>query len=130
MVKKIAKRMVHNCRTSLGDPIFYDNFTMQEMKVALEGNVDPHSLKPFSQLKFDSDRIHFQTELLTRVCKGSDIPVFTRQTALETIRGLPHSALKIYTDGSMGDRGISGACTLRHLMAYLTSRLGTLTTVL
>ncbi|GFS90074.1 putative RNA-directed DNA polymerase from transposon BS [Trichonephila clavipes] len=71
------------------------------------GNVEPHSLMPFSHFKFDSDRIHFQTELLTRVCKGSDIPEFTRQIALETIHGILHSALKIYTDGSMG--GISGS---------------------
>ncbi|GFS75261.1 uncharacterized protein TNCV_719561 [Trichonephila clavipes] len=73
------------------------------------GNAEPQSLKPFSHLKFDSDRIHFQIELLTRVCNGSDIPEFTRQIALETIHGLPHSALKIYTDGSMGGGGISGS---------------------
>ncbi|GFW47635.1 putative RNA-directed DNA polymerase from transposon BS [Trichonephila clavipes] len=36
-VKKIAKIMVHNCSTSfLGDPIFYNKFTMQEISVALE----------------------------------------------------------------------------------------------
>ncbi|GFY80135.1 hypothetical protein TNIN_245741 [Trichonephila inaurata madagascariensis] len=36
-VNKIDKRMVHNCRTSsLGDPIFYHNFSMQEMGVTLE----------------------------------------------------------------------------------------------
>ncbi|GFX19784.1 RNase H domain-containing protein [Trichonephila clavipes] len=58
---------------------------------------------------FDSDRIHFQTELLTRVCKGSDVPEFTRQIALDTSHGIPHSALKISTDGSMGDGGISGS---------------------
>ncbi|GFX36274.1 uncharacterized protein TNCV_4931871 [Trichonephila clavipes] len=29
--------------------------------------------------------------------------------ALETIHGIPHSALKIYTDGSMGDGDISGS---------------------
>ncbi|GFV17108.1 hypothetical protein TNCV_3632711 [Trichonephila clavipes] len=72
-------------------------------------NVEPLSLKSFSRFKFNSDRIHFQTELLTKVCKRSDIPEFTRQIALETIHGIPHSALKISTDGSMGDGGISGS---------------------
>ncbi|GFV49255.1 uncharacterized protein TNCV_237891 [Trichonephila clavipes] len=50
-----------------------------------------------------------KTELLTRICKRSDIPEFARQIALEIIHGIPHSALKIYTDGSMGDGGISGS---------------------
>ncbi|GFX59696.1 uncharacterized protein TNCV_1777361 [Trichonephila clavipes] len=72
------------------------------------GNVEPHSLKPFSHLQFDSDRVNFQTDLLTRVCKGFDIPEFTRHFSLETIHGIPHSSLKINIDGSMGDGGISG----------------------
>ncbi|GFX81586.1 uncharacterized protein TNCV_4179261 [Trichonephila clavipes] len=66
-----------------------------------------HSLKPFSHFKFDSNRIHFQTELLTRVCKRFDIPEFTSQRALKTIHDISHSVLKIYSDGSMGDCGIS-----------------------
>ncbi|GFU12193.1 hypothetical protein TNCV_1212301 [Trichonephila clavipes] len=41
------------------------------------------------------------------MCKRSDLPEFTRQAALETIHDIPHLALKIYTDGSMGDGGIS-----------------------
>ncbi|GFU15680.1 RNase H domain-containing protein [Trichonephila clavipes] len=31
------------------------------------------------------------------------------QLALETINGIPQSSLKIYTDGSRGDKGISGS---------------------
>ncbi|GFU22025.1 RNase H domain-containing protein [Trichonephila clavipes] len=38
-----------------------------------------------------------------------DIPEFTAQIVLETIHGIPHSALKIYTDGNMCDGGISGS---------------------
>ncbi|GFW24429.1 DUF4817 domain-containing protein [Trichonephila clavipes] len=49
------------------------------------------------------------TELVARVCKRSDISEFTGQVALETIHGIPHLALKIYADGSMGDGGISGS---------------------
>ncbi|GFV43019.1 uncharacterized protein TNCV_3680441 [Trichonephila clavipes] len=48
-------------------------------------------------------------QLLTRVCKDSDIPGFTRQIDLETIHGIPYSALKIYTDGSICDGGTSGS---------------------
>ncbi|GFU40226.1 hypothetical protein TNCV_3624551 [Trichonephila clavipes] len=59
---------------------------------------------------FDSVRIHFHTELLTKVRKGSDIPEFTRQIVIEKMHGIPHSALKIYTDSSFGDNGISGSC--------------------
>ncbi|GFY26122.1 putative DD41D transposase [Trichonephila clavipes] len=33
----------------------------------------------------------------------------TRQIALETIHGVPHSVLKIYTDGRLGDGSISGS---------------------
>ncbi|GFW37133.1 hypothetical protein TNCV_5020311 [Trichonephila clavipes] len=73
------------------------------------GSVEPHSFKPFFHFEFDSDRIHFQTELLIRVSKRSNIPEFTRQIALETIHGIPHSALKIYTNDSMDDSGISGS---------------------
>ncbi|GFX47882.1 RNase H domain-containing protein [Trichonephila clavipes] len=149
--------MVHNCRTySLGDSIFYDKFTMQEMSVALEamhcrkspgsdnmhgpmvkhlGDKDYQRLLEIFNLSwklgrlpwewkraiiipvenpgkdsssvespsfFDLDRIHFQTELLTRMCKGSDVPEFTRQISLETIHAIPHSALKIYTGGISG----------------------------
>ncbi|GFV87886.1 hypothetical protein TNCV_781681 [Trichonephila clavipes] len=83
------------------------------------------SLKPFSHPKFDSNRIHFRTELLTKVCNESNIPEFARQIALETIHDVPPSALEIYTDGSsMDDGGISGsgAHTLKYLMVHLTSR--------
>ncbi|GFX15930.1 hypothetical protein TNCV_522371 [Trichonephila clavipes] len=73
------------------------------------GNVEGHFLKPLSHFKFDSDRIHFQSELLTRVGIRPDIPEFTRQIVLETIHCILHSAIKIYTDGSMGDSGISGS---------------------
>ncbi|GFX22577.1 uncharacterized protein TNCV_2785121 [Trichonephila clavipes] len=73
------------------------------------GLFEPHSLKQFSYFKFDSDRIHFQTEVLTRVFKRPDIPEFTRQIALETIHSIPYSALKIYTDGRKNDGGIFGS---------------------
>ncbi|GFX46727.1 transposase [Trichonephila clavipes] len=39
----------------------------------------------------------------------SNVGFQTRQIAPETIRGIPHSVLKIYTDGSMDDGGISGS---------------------
>ncbi|GFW79756.1 uncharacterized protein TNCV_2589761 [Trichonephila clavipes] len=75
----------------------------------LSSDVKPHSLKLFSYFKFDSDRIHFQIELLNRVRKKSNVPEFARQMALETIHGIPHSALKIYIDGSMSNSDISGS---------------------
>ncbi|GFX54348.1 uncharacterized protein TNCV_3824471 [Trichonephila clavipes] len=74
----------------------------------LSGNVE-HSLKPFPHLMFSSFQIHFQTDLLIRVSKGLVTSEFTRQIALQTIHGIPHSALKIYTDGSTGYGGISGS---------------------
>ncbi|GFV69023.1 RNase H domain-containing protein [Trichonephila clavipes] len=53
-------------------------------------------------------RSHILTELLTRMCKKSDIPEFTGQISLEIIHGIPHSVSRIYSEGSMGDSGISG----------------------
>ncbi|GFX44433.1 RNase H domain-containing protein [Trichonephila clavipes] len=83
-----------------------------------------------SYILFDSDRIHFLIELLTKVCKGSDIPEFTRQIAIETMHGLPHSAFKIYTDSSMGDGGMSGSgVQVETPDGDLISRLGILSTV-
>ncbi|GFW15110.1 hypothetical protein TNCV_172571 [Trichonephila clavipes] len=46
---------------------------------------------------------------LTSVTKSSEIPALVNQLALETINGIPQSSLKIYTDGSRGEKGISGS---------------------
>ena len=41
--------------------------------------------------------------------KNIENPALIKQLALETINGIPQSSLKIYTDGSRGDGGISGS---------------------
>ncbi|GFU64677.1 RNase H domain-containing protein [Trichonephila clavipes] len=55
------------------------------------------------------DGIYFHDQLLTSVTKSSEIPALVNQLALETINGIPQSSLKIYTDGSRGEKGISGS---------------------
>ncbi|GFT01738.1 putative RNA-directed DNA polymerase from transposon BS [Trichonephila clavipes] len=55
------------------------------------------------------DGIYFYDQLLTSVTKSSEIPALVNQLALETINGIPQSSLKIYTDGSRGEKSISGS---------------------
>ncbi|GFW73997.1 uncharacterized protein TNCV_545211 [Trichonephila clavipes] len=71
-------------------------------------DVEPHSLS-FTGAGLELDVIYFHDQLLTSVTKSSEIPALVNQLALETVNGIPQSSLKIYTDGSRGDKGISGS---------------------
>ncbi|GFT12680.1 uncharacterized protein TNCV_5094501 [Trichonephila clavipes] len=71
-------------------------------------DVEPHSLS-FTGAGLELDGIYFHDQLLTSVTKSSQIPALVNQLALETINGIPQSSLKIYTDGSRGEKGISGS---------------------
>ncbi|GFX00993.1 RNase H domain-containing protein [Trichonephila clavipes] len=71
-------------------------------------DVEPHSLS-FTGAGLEFDGIYFHDQLLTSVTKSSEIPALVNQLALETINGIPQSSLKIYTDGSRGEKGISGS---------------------
>ncbi|GFW23490.1 probable RNA-directed DNA polymerase from transposon BS [Trichonephila clavipes] len=70
-------------------------------------DVEPHSLS-FAGTGLELDGIYFYDQLLTSVTKSSEIPALVNQLVLETINGIPQSSLKIYTDGSRGEKGISG----------------------
>ncbi|GFY00378.1 putative RNA-directed DNA polymerase from transposon BS [Trichonephila clavipes] len=71
-------------------------------------DVEPDSLS-FTGAGLEFDGIYFHDQLLTSVTKSSEIPALVNQLALETISGIPQSYLKIYTDGSRGEKGISGS---------------------
>ncbi|GFV59126.1 putative RNA-directed DNA polymerase from transposon BS [Trichonephila clavipes] len=71
-------------------------------------DVEPHSLS-FTGAGLELDGIYFHDQLLTNVTKSSEIPALVNQLALETINGIPQSSLKIYTDGSRGEKCISGS---------------------
>ncbi|GFX99677.1 RNase H domain-containing protein [Trichonephila clavipes] len=71
-------------------------------------DVEPHSLS-FTGAGLELDGIYFHDQLLTSGTKRSKIPALVNQLALETINGIPQSSLKIYTDGSRGEKGISGS---------------------
>ncbi|GFX48349.1 dolichyl pyrophosphate Man9GlcNAc2 alpha-1,3-glucosyltransferase [Trichonephila clavipes] len=71
-------------------------------------DVEPHSLS-FIGAGLELDGIYFHDQLLTSVTKSSEIPALVNQLALETINGIPQSSLKIYTDRSRGEKGISGS---------------------
>ncbi|GFX98801.1 putative RNA-directed DNA polymerase from transposon BS [Trichonephila clavipes] len=71
-------------------------------------DVEPHSLS-FTGAGLEQDGIYFHDQLFTSVTKSSEIPALVNQLALETINGIPQSSLKIYTDGSRGEKGISGS---------------------
>ncbi|GFV99243.1 RNase H domain-containing protein [Trichonephila clavipes] len=70
-------------------------------------DVEPHSLS-FTGAGLELEGIYFYDQLLTSVTKSSEIPALVNQLALETIIGIPQSSLKIYTDESRGEKGISG----------------------
>ncbi|GFV57530.1 putative RNA-directed DNA polymerase from transposon X-element [Trichonephila clavipes] len=69
-------------------------------------DVEPHSLS-FTGADLEFDGIYFHDQLLTSVTKSSEILPIVNQLALETINGNPQSSLKIYTEGSRGEKGIS-----------------------
>ncbi|GFU68387.1 RNase H domain-containing protein [Trichonephila clavipes] len=71
-------------------------------------DVEPHSLS-LTGAGLELDGAYFHNQLLTSVTKSSEIPALVNQLALETINGIPQSSLKIYTDGSRGEKGISGS---------------------
>ncbi|GFX29755.1 RNase H domain-containing protein [Trichonephila clavipes] len=71
-------------------------------------DMEPHSLS-FTGAGLELDGIYFHDQLLTSVNKSSEIPALVNQLALETINVIPQSSLKIYTDGSRGEKGISGS---------------------
>ncbi|GFY11482.1 RNase H domain-containing protein [Trichonephila clavipes] len=71
-------------------------------------DVEPHSLS-FTGAGLELGGIYFHDQLLTSVTKSSEIPALVNQLALETINGIPQSSLKIYTDGSRGEKGILGS---------------------
>ncbi|GFX50993.1 putative RNA-directed DNA polymerase from transposon BS [Trichonephila clavipes] len=71
-------------------------------------DVEPHSLS-FTGAGLEFEGIYFHDQLLTSVTKSCEIPAIFNQLALETINGIPQSSLKIYTDGSRGEKGISGS---------------------
>ncbi|GFX11346.1 probable RNA-directed DNA polymerase from transposon BS [Trichonephila clavipes] len=71
-------------------------------------DVEPHSLS-FTGAGLEFDRIYFHDQLLTSATKSSEISALVNQLALETINGIPQSSLKIYTDRSRGEKGISGS---------------------
>ncbi|GFU40056.1 RNase H domain-containing protein [Trichonephila clavipes] len=63
----------------------------------------------FPAAGLELDGIYFHDQLLTSVTKSSEIPALVIQLALVTINGIPQSSLKIYTDESRGEKGISGS---------------------
>ncbi|GFU20847.1 RNA-directed DNA polymerase from mobile element jockey [Trichonephila clavipes] len=63
----------------------------------------------FTGAGLELDGIYFHDQLLTSVTKSSEIPALVNQLALETINGISQSSLKICTDGSRGEKGISGS---------------------
>ncbi|GFX36920.1 uncharacterized protein TNCV_1174221 [Trichonephila clavipes] len=69
-------------------------------------DVEPHS-PSFTGAGLELDGIYFHDQLLTSVTKSSEIPALVNKLALETINGIPQPPLKIYTDGSRGEKGIS-----------------------
>ncbi|GFX00545.1 RNase H domain-containing protein [Trichonephila clavipes] len=71
-------------------------------------DVEPHSLS-FTGAGLELYGIYFHDQLLTNMTKSSEIPTLVNQLTLETINGIPQSSLKIYTDGSRGEKGISGS---------------------
>ncbi|GFS74948.1 RNase H domain-containing protein [Trichonephila clavipes] len=71
-------------------------------------DVEPHS-PSFTGTGLEFDGIYFHYQLLTSVTKSFEIPALVIQLALETINGIPQSSLKIYTDGSRGEKGNSGS---------------------
>ncbi|GFV82497.1 RNase H domain-containing protein [Trichonephila clavipes] len=71
-------------------------------------DVEPHSLS-FTGAGLELYGIYFHDLFLTSVTKSSEIPALVNQLALETINGIPQSSLKIHTDGSRGEKGISGS---------------------
>ncbi|GFY26780.1 putative RNA-directed DNA polymerase from transposon BS [Trichonephila clavipes] len=72
----------------------------------------PHSLS-FTGAGLELNGIYFHDQFLTSVTKSSELTRVLRalvnQLALETINGIPQSSLKIYTDMSRGEKGISGS---------------------
>ncbi|GFX35851.1 RNase H domain-containing protein [Trichonephila clavipes] len=71
-------------------------------------DVEPPSLS-FTGAGLELDGIYFHDQLFNSVTKSSEIPALVNQLALETINGIPQSSSKIYTDGSRGEKGISGS---------------------